>query len=124
MYNVISGELESLIEHEKAFGGFNDAPKGWNEIPEKDFAQSMFFSYTPSQIEYRQIQIDDKMISAQMFFFHDKTGVALSADYWKGKLTYFAFGCQHDYVEKEVGNCQHYRKCSKCDFSEILDSSD
>jgi len=111
-------------EENSKFGGFNDAPPGWRRYSEKEFAQSMFFSYTPTSTEYRQIIIGDKMISAQLFFYHDGTGIAMSSDFWAGKVFYFAFGCDHDYVEKAVGNCQHYRRCSKCEHSETLDSSD
>ena len=132
-YKLASLELQESIDHEKKFGKFNDAPDLWREIFEKEFAQSKFFSYTPEKIEFRQIHIkgikskNDKMIEAHMFHFHDGTGVALSNDFWKGKVSYFAFGCNHDFEEKPragLFNCQHYLVCKKCGYGHITDSSD
>lgn len=120
--------------------GFNDAPIGWREITLKQFAQSKFFSYHPTFIEYRQIlRIDgkpvEKMISAQLFWFHDDTGVALVSDYWAGTISCFAFGCVHEYVELSAeqarslghvhcGSCYHVYKCEKCGHINAEDSSD
>lgn len=123
MQNVVESERLEEIYHAEKYGEFNDAPPGWHEISEKKFSQSMFFIYSPEKIEYRQIQTKDKMISAHLFFFHDGTGVAMESDSWKGKIYYYAFGCDHEYSETTIGNCLHKIKCSKCGHEEIVDSS-
>jgi hypothetical protein len=133
-------KLFSKVLHEHG----NYAPKGWREITEKEFSQSLFFTYTPVAIEYRQLTCDydgnklneKYMLAVKMFMMHDGTGVAISADYWEGKLRFFAFGCQHEYREYgreyatehklpyEGGRCMHNYHCKKCSDVMIHDSSD
>jgi hypothetical protein len=120
---------------------FNHAPEGWREITEKEFAQSLFFSYAPDKTDHRQIfyingkPIDGPCISAFLYYFYDGTGVALSNDFWGGKVHYYHFGCEHNYVEISVqecqkrgifhaGNCYHVSECSKCGRIDSVDSSD
>jgi len=125
--------------------GYNDPPIGLGRISEKEFATSEFFSYRPVASEYRQIYVtskDDltpnrngKMMSIQMYWYHDGTGIAMHADYWGGKVEYFAFGCKHKYHERSraecesrgilhFGNCYHVEECSECKYVNSYDSSD
>lgn len=136
---------ETLVKKfESVLGGdrYNHAPKDWREVSEKEFAQSKFFSYTPSAIEFRQIMYDfdgnkiEDMLSVHLYLFHDGTGVAMAGDYWKGKVRYFKFGCEHDYKEYsakyaidhnlpyESGRCMHNTICEKCGNVWCYDSSD
>jgi DNA-directed RNA polymerase subunit RPC12/RpoP len=137
---LVPTELQESMDHEKANGGFNDMPAQFREITEKEFAQSMFFSYTPKKMEFRQITRffnpegfllkNGKcmgMIEVRLFYFHDDTGVGISSDFWGGKILYFAFGCKHEYKEipkKGLFRCQHYYKCEKCGHEMLTDSSD
>jgi len=117
----------------------NDFPDGWREIDVGEFAQSKFFTYSPTHVEYRQMH-DSKvpsfsMVAARLFHFHDGTGIAMSNEWWDKKVRYFKFGCNHKYNElsrKESerrgighhGMCWHVYECSKCQHIMSTDSSD
>jgi len=122
---------------------FNDPPIGLRRISEKDFAQSQLFAYNPVATEYRQVYVDKetlaanrngKMMALHMFWFEDGTGIAMYSDYWKGKVEYFAFGCDHVYHElkqeecskrniQHFGMCYHVSECEKCKHILSYDSS-
>lgn len=123
------------------YGSYNEAPRGWREISEKEFAQGMFFSYNPEYRETRQMHRPKggnhwgKMLAATLFFFWDGTGVAMGHDYWKGKVIYYAFGCHHTYRElsfdqcrerglQHMGRCWHVNECTTCGQIWSYDSSD
>lgn len=103
--------------------GYNDPPVNFKEITEADFAKSQFHSYSPTHIEFRQMILKDdlspgklnggKMVQAKLFWFGDDTGVAISADYWKGKVRYFSFGCNHD-VDAKTFSPGCSLPCKKC----------
>lgn len=118
----------------------NMPPPNFKELTEKEFAQSMFFSYYPKTTGYRQISPDalkeigieskhngrDVILMVFMFTYQDGTGIALSSDYWAGKVRYFRFGeCIHELQHfKNLGNCLNLLKCAKCDYTVQVDSSD
>jgi len=123
---------------------YNDAPVGLREITEKEFSSSIMFSQIPDSMEYRQVLIkripgasedEPHVLSLTMFWFYDKTGVGMSADSWKGKVRYFAFGCDHDFKQLSpeecrkigilhMGHCDHIWQCQKCKAITGGDSSD
>lgn len=142
MYKLVSCHSDTLAPDGTRY---NDPPKGLRRIDEKAFAQSKYFSYSPELIEFRQIYVksnDDLspdrkgiMISMTLYWFHDDTGIAIHADYWKGKVEYFAFGCKHEYKElsqeecrerniQHYGRCYHVSECKKCGYINAVDSSD
>ena len=117
----------------------NDFPEGWREITSEEFAQSDFFMYSPTHIEYRQMydkNVPSKpMTAAKLFHFHDGTGIAMSQDYWNKKVLYFKFGCDHKYNElsrqecgtrgfQHHGMCWHVYECAECGNIMSQDSSD
>jgi len=115
----------------------NDFPEGWREISSEEFARCQFFTYSPTHIEYRQMQDDDHRTStsAKLFHFADGTGVAMSSDFWGKKVIYYKFGCDHKYVElsrsesessgiQHRGMCWHVYRCAKCENIMSTDSSD
>lgn len=114
--------------------GYNDFPKEWREITEKEFAQSMFFHHSPEHYESRTIlRKNDKPLSAKLFWFYDGTGIGICNDFWGGRVSYYAFGCEHDYSELSVktcqergilhmGSCYHVQECSKCKHINAFDS--
>lgn len=140
--------LHKLIDSkDKAPDGtdYHDPPIGLRRITEADFTQSNFFMYYPVSIEWRQIFVNSKddltanrngkMIDMQMYWFHDGTGIAIHNDYWGKKVEYFAFGCDHKYLELSQeecrkrgithhGHCYHVQECDKCHHIESYDSSD
>lgn len=82
---------------------FNDLPFNWKGMTEEEFCKSSFKGGW-DKMEHRQMYrktFDGKrdrqagMIDAQLFWFKDDTGVAMVLDYWKGKVSYYSFGCQH-----------------------------
>jgi hypothetical protein len=103
--------------------GYNDPPINLKEITEADFAKSQFHSYTFTHVEFRQMILKDdlssgkltngKMVQAKLFWFSDDTGVAISADSWKGTVRYFAFGCNHKIEVKKLDTDVKLH-CSKC----------
>lgn len=117
--------------------GFNSAPVGWTEMTEAEFAKSMFFSYSPDYTEYRQIlrladgtplDLPNGCLSVHMFWYWDKTGIAMHSDYWAGKVRYFRFGCAHEYVSIKTPprpySGLHTDKCKKCGQEWTYDTSD
>lgn len=104
---------------------FNDLPFAWKEITEAEFCQSGFQSNGWDKIEYRQMynktldgkrDIRGRMLEARLFWFPDATGVAISTDYWGGKIRYFKFGCRHE-VSEENKILEKDKKviCKKCE---------
>jgi hypothetical protein len=111
---------------EKA-GGYNDYPPNWREITLEDFAKSKFFMYYPVYNEVRQMLAPGQpMVRAQLFWYHDESGIALVNDFWAGTVKYFAFAtCEHELVV--IGrpyNCFTEYTCTKCDWKTAVDSSD
>lgn len=103
--------------------GYNDPPVNFKEISEEEFAKSQFHNYTFTHVEFRQMILNEdlspgrltrgKMVQAKLFWFSDDTGIAISADYWKGKIRYFSFGCNHDVEQKTFApGCT--LPCKKC----------
>jgi hypothetical protein len=102
---------------------YNDPPINLREITEKDFAQSQFHSHSPSLIEYRQMILKEdlspgkltngRMISAFLYWFGDDTGIAIASEHHKGKVRYFAFGCNHSLGQAtyRAGATYHCKKC-------------
>ena len=129
---------ESELKHEKLWGKYNDAPPNFEEITVEDFAKSMFFTYTPKKIEFRQVlnYKGGHFLNLHMFFFHDNTGIAMHNEFWEGTVTYFKFAlCEHEFFElsqmecskkniKHHGMCWHVYECTKCGYRESQDSSD
>ena len=114
-------------------------PDGWREIDVGEFAQSSFFTYSPTHVEYRQMYdaypFTSPMVAAKLFHFSDGTGVALSNEWWDEKVRYFKFGCDHSYNElmpsecnkrgvSHFGMCYHVYECDKCGHVMSQDSSD
>lgn len=122
---------------------YNDLPKGWRSISEKEFVQGKFLSYSPELVEHRQMWSDPDdpnrhmkaVITATLYWFFDGTGIAISSDWWAGKLQFYAFGCEHSYRELSQeechnrniysgGQCYHVSECAKCKHINAVDSSD
>ena len=119
---------------------FNEAPHGWRKCSIKEFSNSIYFFYDPDFTETRQIlRLADgtetgRCIQARLYWFYDKTGVAIESDH-RGKISYYLFGCTHDYKALSAfecrkrgifhgGACFHVSECSKCGHVNAVDSSD
>jgi hypothetical protein len=125
-------------EHEAKFGKWGQLPPNFKSMTEKEFAQSHFFSYSPTSIEHRQAIIPGgKTVSSlKLYFYHDDTGIAITNNYWEGKVLYFRFAvCEHEWREmgatealakghRHYGNCYHITECTKCQTISGYDSSD
>lgn len=127
-------------EHIKEYGNFNQYPPGWTEISEMEFARGMFFRYAFEKMEYRQmmrnIHNEEKdYVDARLFFFHDKTGVAIHNDHNQGRLHYYRFGCRHNFqaaTEQQLRDKKHWplartetaAVCEHCGTWRFTDSSD
>lgn len=106
--------------HPKYRYGCDAHPTGWAQISEEDFAESMFFRYSPIATGWTRTVLGD----ARLFFMHNDTGFALIGDYHPKKLSIFKFGCEHKFKGVEVGRCLTRYTCEKCGFVETIDSSD
>lgn len=131
-------------EHIAEWGNFNDSLPNLTELTEADFAQSGFFTWCITGLEYRQIKPESfnagkvftpvKCYTAAKIFYvgsPNENGFVLINDYWAKTVRYFRFTkCEHDYEEvtgkngKPVWNCYHYYKCRKCGKNHEVDSSD
>lgn len=115
---------------------YNTLPDGWRSLTQKEFAQSSFFTYSPEWFDYIQAVVPGMGPTFQgirLFYMHDRTGYAIVADYWKGKVYAFAFGCDHEWggtltpqedAARPRGRCLHTEKCKKCGYVWSYDSSD
>lgn len=133
-------DKKKAAETAKRTGGYNDFPPGWRKMTVDEFAKSIFFSQDPSFIENRQMLHKDPdgsfsrtqgpMVGAILYHFFDQTGIGIVSDYWKGTVSYFHFGCDHEFEQKsnEGENralCPTLLHCPKCDFTQGKpDSSD
>lgn len=119
-----------LVKDEKTVGGYNDLPPNIREISEKEFAQSMFFSYSPIHIDHRQVtrgaeKFVKGLFQIQIYWFHNGSYVALHNDFWGGKIRFFVGEiCQHEVEGVNVGNCLNRYTCTKCGYEYTVDSSD
>lgn len=134
-YSLSRSEAEA---HHSKWGGRNEYPPGWRKLSEAEFAQSNFFSHAPDLVEYRQMLKDrspnlrepmpDHAVSAHLQFLWDGTGYAIVNDFWGKKVSFYAFGCDHDYEGdpdyKPDGACMHGYRCKKCGHKWVVDSSD
>lgn len=100
--------------------GCDVLPHGWTEITWDKLAKSQFFRYAPIATGWSRTKLGD----ARLFFMHDQIGYALIGDYHAGTVKVFRFGCEHAMKSETVGNCLHRYTCTKCGFSEVVDSSD
>lgn len=122
------GQIENLYwggkvgcePHPVRHYGCDVLPNGWTEISWDEFAKSSFFRYSPIATGWSRTVVGD----ARMFFMHDQISYALISDYWGGTVSVFRFGCKHVMDRKNVGNCMNQYTCTKCGFSETIDSSD
>lgn len=114
---------------------YNEAPEGWREISQGEFAQSWFFIYAFDSVDYKQIlyyadgtRIEGPMIPAILFNREsDNTGIAMVHDFWGGVVKYYAYGCDHKFDEiapSQPWACWHTYKCKKCGHTKSHDSSD
>jgi hypothetical protein len=149
------------FQHTETFApdgrGFNEPPVNLRIITSDEFAEKISKNVLLGQ-EYRQVWnnfdtmspeipklFDNRAFPLHIFWFHDKTGVAVASLY-KGKWVdgrnigktegyYFAVGCNHEWkelsyiecAEKGIyhgGQCYHVAQCQKCKIAEGHDSSD
>lgn len=121
---------------------FNKTPDNWREISEEEFVKGNFFLYAPQRTEFRQLtkagvkaESGGSLINAQLYFFHDETGVAMMDDHWAGKIRFFAFGCAHEWKEiphvearnhglRPVDSFDHAYRCEKCGATKMVNTSD
>ncbi len=131
-------------DYREKWGGHNDLPPNWQELTEKEFAQSEFFTYGPEFTDFRQVILPSKRYpkgvytDLHLYFFHLNRGFALWHDYWEGKVHYARFAlCVHEWQEMSQawcakqkppiyhgGRCYHVSRCKKCGVINAVDSSD
>lgn len=132
-------------EYRKKWGGYNDSLPNLTELTTEEFAQSGFFTWSITGIEFRQIhpeKLNEANLLGEKFTTHTganiffvgspyENGFVLIRDYWNKTVRYFRFTkCEHDYEEvtgkngKPVWNCYHYYVCRKCGQRNEVDSSD
>ena len=140
MYKLVSSDEKSPDGT-----GYNNPPATFREITEEEFIQSSFFLYSFCLMEYRQVcrELDTidwigpkakGYLALKVFWMHDDTCVAISADPHSKTMRYFRGGCAHKYREltsKEAGemglphfgSCFHVVQCQACKYTHSYDSS-
>src|SRR5208282_41179 len=141
---VVPTKILKALEGEKPHKGWSNClPVNLREITMEQFAQSIFFTYTPDYTRFNQCPEKEKgtIINWHEYWYDDGTGFALVQDYWEKKVRVFKMGCEHSYSEvgsaKELaelypehagkyegGRCMHNTVCTKCHALWIYDSSD
>lgn len=124
---LIALEVLDNAKHISLWGDYNDVPTGFKEITELEFARSSFFSYCITKVESRQMRIadDQPLLDVRLFYMNDNTQFAMGHNSRTGKVTYYRFGCEHEYVEtNNYAKCLHNYKCKKCGYETEIDSSD
>jgi hypothetical protein len=125
-YKIVAKEDKEVPEKYKEFGKFNDFPPNWKQITEEEFSRSNFSIYMPEYIGFRQMMNKKDMsgfVAANLFFFHDNTGVAI--EHKNGKINYYKFAlCEHEFGEdKGKYMFEHTYTCKKCGYTYTVDSS-
>jgi len=124
-------------------GNHNKLPEPNKEVTVNEFIHK-HSSYSPNNIEFRQIKMGERYQNTHIYWFDDR-GIAIV---WPGKWTlkgndivytepirYFRLGCEHKYKELSIdeckkrninheGRCWHVDECSVCGRIEAYDSSD
>jgi hypothetical protein len=138
-YRALSQVSDEAKAHKEANGGFNSPPPNFREVTASEWAASMPHDWTPTLVEMRQIWFDNdgnklpSYIQVQLYFRYDGTGwgVSTSTKYnhetrtTEGSVTYYLFGCAHDWDHGvTTGRCLHRYTCKKCGAERVVDSSD
>lgn len=104
----------------------NEPFPNWRFITSEQFAQADFWTYSPFAIINKTI-VEGKRgyINYLCFLFPDGTGYGISHNYWEKTIQYVAFGCDHNMkLVENLGRCYNRYTCSKCGFTQDIDSSD
>jgi hypothetical protein len=122
---------------------FNDFPENWREISAEEFAYKLT-NYPSTKQEYLQMFNPEQMTielstNAKLFHFADNSGLAIGyktihdEDFLTKRIAkFYAFGCKHNFMylpwKREVLGFQmlnqRAHRCTKCGFTEVIDSSD
>lgn len=79
----------------------------------------------PSHLDVRRVDgAEDRpaMTMQLLWYEQEKRGWALAVAP-HGAIQVFAFGCEHQYASKKLGNCWHRYTCMNCGHSHEVDSS-
>lgn len=119
---------EERQAHQEAYGRYNDMPRNFRQIDEAEIAQSSFFFEIPVLSEYRQMYTEDRseMIAARLYFMSNGSGYGVGNDYCGEKVLWYRFDgpCDHEFEVVKASMCYRELKCTKCDYSYAVDSSD
>jgi len=116
------------LDDEKMVGSYNELPPNFKRIGQKKFAQSDFFTYSPVKTQFRQVRglsEGDCLTSIWVYWFSGYSYVVVWADFWSRKVFYGQGKlCEHDFKIMESRMCYCRSKCSKCGYTQEIDSSD
>ena len=120
-------------------GDFNTTPDNWRPIDIEEYYLKNV--NTPDFIEKRQLrQLNEKSlkktINAVLHWFSDGTGTALELDMINKQVNFYAFGCDHEWIELSQDECKqkniphlgsfyhHVEICTKCGNTKAYDTYD
>lgn len=112
---------------------YNAVPPNLRLISEDEFSRSDFFTYTPVYMEFRQVRVDNGLLSLRMFYMPAGHGYAVHSHFAYKKVSWYRFGCEHSYRELSRvecqerklyhgGNCYHVTECRHCGYIHSYDS--
>lgn len=115
--------------------GNHGPPPNFREVDEQEFINSaMRRVYTPQRMEYRQVKLmqtaygSTREVSSglQLYWYHNGRGDAILLDWHEKRTRYFLFAeCEHEMKHsRNLGRCFNEYKCSKCGYTEQVDTSD
>jgi hypothetical protein len=104
------------------YGNFNTMPIPNKEVDISEF-WGYFFTWSPEGIDFKQVVIDGIFRNIKIYIYHD-TAFALVRMKHKEAPRVYRIGCEHKWVEKNIGKCLHQYTCTLCGNSQTVDSSD
>jgi len=115
--------------------GNHELPPNFREVDEQEFVNNaMRRIYNPQRMEYRQVKLTQTAYGSTrevttgltLQWYHNGRGDAILLDWHEKRARFFLFAeCEHEmrHVTK-LGRCFNRYACSKCGYTEDVDSSD
>lgn len=105
-----------------------EAPLGFREVSESEYCLGIP-DQVPTHITFRGFPWrgptgKDEWLQVSLVLYSGGTGSATWIDRGARKIRFFLLGCKHSNTSEPLGRCTHKLTCTKCGYTNIVDSSD